>query len=182
MSMTKWRMGALLALVLALVLTACGGSEDTGGEPTSPPATQAPQSVSTPEPTQPPAAGEEQPAPTAEEQPTPTAEEQPAPTQEAAEPEVKVPFDVPIMEGATDVVIMEETGSVTYVMQDTMIEDVIEFYQTSMAESGWKNVTTSAVGLMASLVFETDQARTSVSLQANNFAETVTVRLFILGK
>ena len=43
-------------------------------------------------------------------------------------------------------------------------------------------MTISAVGLMATLVFETDQARTSVSLQANNVAEMVTVRLFILEK
>jgi len=36
--------------------------------------------------------------------------------------------------------------------------------------------------MMATLVFETDQARTSVSLQANEIAETVNVRLFIFEK
>jgi hypothetical protein len=174
MSVTKWRTGAFLAIVLVLVLAACGGSEDGDSEPTSPPPTEAPASVATPEPTQLPTAVEEQPAP--------TAEEQPVPTQEAEEAEVKIPFDVPIMEEAVDVVIMEETSSITYVMQETEIEDVIEFYQTSMVESGWENVTTSAVGLMATLVFESDQARTSVSLQANNIAKTVTVRLFIVEK
>ncbi len=51
-----------------------------------------------------------------------------------------------------------------------------------MAEQGWEAVTTSAFGLMATLIFETDQARVSVSLQANNIAETVNVRLLIIEK
>jgi hypothetical protein len=36
--------------------------------------------------------------------------------------------------------------------------------------------------MMATLVYETEQARVSVSLQANTIAETVTVRLFIIDK
>lgn len=181
MSLTGRQTGTFLVIVLVCVLTACGGSDDASSEPTAPPATQAPESVATPEPTQPPTEVEEQPTPAVDEQVTPAVEEQPTPA-EAAEPEDTIPFDVPVMDGATDLLIETETGSVTYVVQDTEIEDAIEFYQTSMADAGWENVTISAVGLMATLVFETDQARTSVSLQANNVAEMVTVRLFILEK
>jgi hypothetical protein len=181
MSLTRRQTGTFLVIVLVLVLTACGGSDDASSGPTAPPATQAPESVATPVPTQPQTEVEEQPTRAVEEEVVPAVEDQPTPAEEA-EPEDKIPFDVPVMDGAIDVLIETETGSVTYVVQDTEIEDAIEFYQTSMAESGWENVTTSAVGLMATLVFETDQARTSVSLQANNVAKMVTVRLFILEK
>ena len=181
MSLTRRQAGTFLVIVLVFVLTACGGSDDASSEPTAPPATQAPESVATPVPTQPPADVEEQPTRAVEEQAATAVEVQPTPAEEA-EPEGEIPFDVPVMDGAIDLLVENETGSVTYVVQDTEIEDAIEFYQTSMGEAGWENVTISAVGLMATLVFETDQARTSVSLQANNVAKMVTVRLFILEK
>ncbi len=93
-----------------------------------------------------------------------------------------MPFDVPIMEGATDVLIQGDVGSVTYLMEEVTIEEVFEFYETTMPEQGWEAKTSSAIGMMGTLVFETDEARVSISLQANEIAETVVVRLFILGK
>lgn len=171
--MSRVYIAAFSAIAALLVLTACGGN-DTGGEPTAPPPTAALQDTEAVAPTE---------APEATIPPT-TVEEQPSPTGEAAEPteapESELPDDVPVMENAVDLNVQAEVGSVTYVMEDTEIEDVVDFYETRMAELGWESRTSSAIGLMATLVFEKDEARVSVSLQANNIARTVTVRLFIL--
>jgi len=167
MGVIKWRVGIVLAIIVVLALTACGGADDAGGEPTAPPPTEAPAATAPP---QPPAEVEGQPPPTE------------VPSEPPEEAEVEIPHDVPIMEGATKLVVQETTGSVTYVMEDMEIEEVVDFYMTAMADQGWENKTASAVGLMASLVFETETARTSVALQANNFAKTVTVRLYIFDK
>jgi len=86
------------------------------------------------------------------------------------------------MDDATEINIQKEVGGVTYVMRDTEIEEVVEFYQTSMIEQGWRSVSSSAIGLMASLVYESDQARVGITLQANTIAKMVTVGLTILKK
>lgn len=174
MSINKWQSGLFGVIIVLLLLTACGGAEDTSAEPTAPPATEAPAATDTAKPTEP--------AVTL----SGTEEEQPKPTEPPAEPddeaESEVPFDVPIMEGAQDLLIQKETGSVTYVLEETAIEQVYEFYQSSLTEKGWEARTSSAIGMMATLVYETEEARVSVSLQANEIAKTVTVRLFILAK
>ncbi len=160
---------ALLVALLVLTLTACGGGSKKA-EPTSPPEAPAQPTAQAGEPTQPPVPTD-----------TPSAE-QPQPTEpvEAATPEI--PYDIPIMEGASQLEIQGETNTVIYVMEETMIEDVIEFYKTKMPEQGWETVSTSEVGLMATLVFQSDVARVSISLQANNIAKTVNVRLFVVKK
>lgn len=171
---TRARAGMFVATIAILLLAACGGSEEATFTPdlAAPEATKAPAATEAPEVTQPSATVEEQPVPTE------------APAQPTQEPEddAVIPSDVPIAEGAMDLVVEPEVGSVTYHLEDTLIEDVVEFYQTTMAEQGWEAITTSAIGLMATLVFETDQSRVSVSLQANNIAKTVNVRLFIIQK
>jgi hypothetical protein len=171
MSVKTWRTTSLLVIILLLMLTACGGSDDTGSESPAPTSTEAPAPTEMVEPTQP--------AATVEEQPT-AAEEMP--TEPPAEAEPQIPYDVPIMEGATQLELQDNVGTVTYVMENVELDDVIEFYQTEMTAQGWESRTSSLAGLMASLVYETDEARTSVSLQANNIAKTVTVRLFIIKK
>lgn len=183
MSTLRSRTAACLALAMLVLLVACGGGDETTEETAAPTATTAPVEVptntDTPEPTQPPAAGGEQPTPTetaAETAPTESA------TAASEGTESEVPFDVPIMEGATDVLIQYDVGSVTYLMEDTAIEEVFEFYETTMPEQGWEAKTSSAIGMMGTLVFETEEARVSISLQANEIAETVVVRLFILEK
>ena len=173
-------------IVLALALTACGGGGgESKSEPTAPPATEAPKPTEAPEPTKAPEATQEPEAPeatatTGEADPQPT--EPPAePTQEP-EPESGIPYDVPVIEGAVDLDIQTQTGTVTYLLEETMIEDVVEFYKNAMTEQGWETVSASEIGLMATLVFQTENARLSVSLQANNIARTVNVRLFIIDK
>ncbi len=174
MSINKWRSGLFGVIIVLLLLTACSGAEDTSAEPTAPSATEAPAATDTAKPTEPAVT------------PSGAEEEQPKPTEPPAEPddeaESEVPFDVPIMEGAQDLLIQKETGSVTYVLEEMEIEQVYEFYQTSLTEQGWEARTSSAIGMMATLVYETEEARVSVSLQANEIAKTVTVRLFILAK
>jgi len=165
-------MGLFLAMITLLMLAACGGSDDTGNEPSAPEPTEAPAPTEIVEPTRPPTTVEEQ----------PTSVEEETPTEPAAEPESQIPFDVPIMENATKLDVQESVGTVTYVVEDTDLDTVVEFYETEMTVAGWESKTSSLAGLMASLVFETDVARTSVSLQANNIAETVTVRLFMINK
>jgi hypothetical protein len=171
MSVKTWRATSFLAIIVLLMLTACGGSDDTGSESSAPTSTEAPAPTEMVEPTQP--------AMTVEEQPT-AAEEMP--TEPPAEAEPQIPYDVPIMEGATQLELQDNVGTVTYVMENVELDDVIEFYDTEMIAQGWESKTSSLAGLMASLVYETDEARTSVSLQANNIAKTVTVRLFIIEK
>lgn len=173
MNVTRLKAGAFLAVMALLALTACGGggdSDEANSEPTAPPsevttvvATEAPL-------TEPPASSGEEPAAT----------EAPAvePTAEPEEPEV--PYDLPIMEGATELDIQE--ASITYCMEQAQIEDVVEFYHTNMAEQGWESLTDSTIGLMATLVFEADEVRVSVKLQANNFAETVDVTVLVFPK
>jgi hypothetical protein len=100
-------------------------------------------------------------------------------TEPTEEPESEVPFDIPIMEGATDLFIQKEVGSVTYVLEDMEIDKVVEFYEAALTDQGWESKTSSTIGMMATLVYETEQARVSVSLQANTIAKTVNVRLFI---
>lgn len=167
MNVIKWRPWLISAIIVLLILTACGGGGDSGGEPVAPPATEAPAPAEQVAPTEPQAGGAEGAVP--------------APTEPAAEPAAEIPFDVPIMEGATKLDI-RDTGAITYVMQETQIEDVIEFYKTRMAEQGWESVSASEVGLMATLVFQTDVARVSVSLQANHIARTVNVQLIVYSK
>jgi len=179
MNLTSLRTLVLGAIVVALAVAACGGAGgESKSEPTIPPATQAPQ----PEPTQAaePTVALEPTATSAETQPQAT--ESPAePTPSKVEPESGIPYNVPVMEGAADLEI-QDTGTVTYLMKETMIEDVVEFYQTVMPEQGWELVTASEIGLMSTLVFQTAEARVSISLQANNIAKTVTVRMFIIKK
>jgi hypothetical protein len=67
-------------------------------------------------------------------------------------------------------------------LEEMDIEQVYDFYDNQLTEMGWEPQTSSAIGMMATLVFETEQARVSVSLQANTIAKTVNVRLFILDK
>jgi hypothetical protein len=180
MNLTSLRTLVLGAIVVALVVAACGGGgNESSTEPTAPSATQPPQQTQAAEPTQ--AA-----KPTLALEPTaPSAETQPQATEPPAEPtptpESGIPYNVPVMEGAADLDI-QDTGTVTYLMKDTMIEDVVEFYKTVMPEQGWELVSASEIGLMATLVFQTAEARVSISLQANNIAKTVTVRMFIIKK
>lgn len=179
--------GAMAFLIAVLLIAACGGTEETESVPTKVPPTQAP-AVTVPAPTQVPTTSSDNPTPNAE-QPIPT-EPEVAPTStaaaaaptSAAEDESGIPFNVPVLGGALDTVIQRDTGSVTYLMEDMLIDDVIEFYKTEMVAQGWEEKTSSTIGMMATLVFETDQARTSVSLQANEIAKTVNVRLFIFAK
>ena len=96
------------------------------------------------------------------------------------EPESEVPYDIAIMEGATELDIQE--ASISYRMEQAEIETVVEFYRTHMTEQGWESVTESMIGLMATLVFETDEARVSIKLHANNIAETVDVTVSVFPK
>jgi hypothetical protein len=171
MSVKTWRTGLFLAIIALLMLTACGGSDDTGSESSAPASTQAPAPTEVVEPTQPPVTVQEQ----------PTAVEE-MPTEPPAEAAPQIPYDVPIMDGATHLELQDNVGTVTYVVENVELADAVEFYETEMVAQGWESRTSSLAGLMASLVFETDEARTSVSLQANNIAKTVTVRLFIIEK
>jgi glucose/arabinose dehydrogenase len=177
MNALRMRAGWFLVLIAVLLVAACGGgsAEEPAAEATQPPATQAPAATDTTAPT-------EASAPTEAPTQAPTqAEEQATPTETVAEtaPETEIPLDVPIMEGAEELLVQESVGSVTYVMNDTEIEQVVEFYQTELTARGWEARTTSAIGMMATLVYEKEGNRVSVSLQANTFAKTVNVRLFI---
>ena len=171
--MMRWRTAVSAAFVILTLLTACG-SEGSSAEPTTTPATEPLATTATPKPTQP--------ATSVEEEPTPTELPAAMPTEAIEEEAGEIPFDVPIMEGATDINIQKGVGGVTYVMRDTEIEEVVEFYQTSMVAQGWRTVSSSAIGLMGSLVFESDQARLGITLQANTIAKMVTVGLTILKK
>ncbi len=166
MNTIKLRNGLVSAIIVLLVLTACGGGGD-GGEPAAPPASEAPAPAEQVAPTEPQAGGTEGAVP--------------APAEPTEAPAAEIPFDLPIMEGATKLDI-RDTGAITYVMQETQIEDVVEFYNARMGERGWESVSASEVGLMATLVFQTDVARVSVSLQANNIARTVNVQLIVYTK
>jgi hypothetical protein len=175
------RMGVVLVVCIGFGLVACGGSSAPTDAPTAPPATEAPAPTAapaasaTPQPTQTSAEEEAAPIPT-------EAVEETAPSAGGSGDVPEIPFDIPIMEGATDLVVQEGVGSVSYVMQNTEIEQVVDFYTSEMEALGWESKTASNVGMMATLVFETDTARVSASLQANQIAKTVNVRLFILTK
>ena len=176
------RIFVFLAIIALLALVACGGSDDASSETEAPAPTEAP--VESPKATDMPKATE--PAAEATAKPTATEEEQPKATEPAAEPtaepESGIPYDIPVMDGAQDLLVLTETGSVTYMLEEMDIEQVYDFYENQLTEMGWEPQTSSAIGMMATLVFETEQARVSVSLQANTIAETVNVRLFILDK
>jgi hypothetical protein len=180
MNVTKLKVGVFLSIMVLLALAACGGGGGDSDEPTSEPAppssdeapVQATEAVVAP--TEPPASGgEEDPAPAPTEAPVvePTAE---------PEPESEIPYDIAIMEGATNLDIQET--SVSYRMEQAEIETVVEFYHAHMTEQGWESLTDSTIGLMATLVYESDEARVSVKLQANNFAETVDVTILVFTK
>jgi hypothetical protein len=176
------RIFVFLAIIALLALVACGGSDDASSETEAPAPTEAP--VESPKATDMPKATE--PAAEATAKPTATEEEQPKATEPAAEPtaepESGIPYDIPVMDGAQDLLVLTETGSVTYMLEEMDIEQVYDFYENQLTEMGWEPQTSSAIGMMATLVFETDQARVSVSLQANTIAKTVNVRLFILDR
>ena len=176
------RIFVFLAIIALLALVACGGSDDASSETEAPAPTEAP--VESPKATDMPKATE--PAAEATAKPTATEEEQPKATEPAAEPtaepESGIPYDIPVMDGAQDLLVLTETGSVTYMLEEMDIEQVYDFYDNQLTEMGWEPQTSSAIGMMATLVFETEQARVSVSLQANTIAKTVNVRLFILDK
>jgi hypothetical protein len=179
MNVIKLRVGVFLAIIALLTLAACGGGSDKAeSEPTSPPASDdVPTAVPTEveevvAPTEPPesSGGEEQ----------PVATEAPVePTPEPG-PESEVPYDIAVMEGAVDLDIQET--AISYRLEQTQIEDVVEFYETHMVEQGWEGLTSSTIGLMATLVYESDEGRVSVKLQANNFAETVDVTILVFPK
>jgi hypothetical protein len=171
--MMSWRTVVTAAFVILTLLTACGSNERSA-DPTTAPATKPPAATSTTEPTQPAASADEETTPTK----APAAE----PIEATEEKTGEIPFDVPVMEGATEINIQKGVGAVTYVMRDTEIDDVVEFYQTSMVEQGWRSVRSSAIGLMANMVFESDQARLGITLQANTIGKMVTVALSILEK
>ncbi len=183
MNVTKLKVGVFLAIMVLLALAACGGGDGDSDEATSepaPPATEAPPVEATEvvvvAPTEPPASGgEEDPTPVPTEAPVvePTAEPEP-------ESESEIPYDIAIMEGATNFVNQET--SISYRMEQVEIEAVVEFYHTHMAEQGWESLTDSTIGMMATLVYETDEARVSIKLQANNFAETVDVTILVFPK
>ena len=176
------RIFVFLAIIALLALVACGGSDDASSETEAPAPTEAP--VESPKATDMPKATE--PAAEATAKPTATEEEQPKATEPAAEPtaepESGIPYDIPVMDGAQDLLVLTETGSVTYMLEEMDIEQVYDFYENQLTEMGWEPQTSSAIGMMATLVFETEQARVSVSLQANTIAKTVNVRLFILDR
>lgn len=182
------RIFVFLAISALLALVACGGSDDASSETEAPAPTEAPvespKATDTPKATDMPKATE--PAAEATAKPTATEEEQPKATEPAAEPtaepESGIPYDIPVMDGAQDLLVLTETGSVTYMLEEMDIEQVYDFYDNQLTEMGWEPQTSSAIGMMATLVFETEQARVSVSLQANTIAKTVNVRLFILDK
>ena len=177
MNVTKLKAGVFLAIMVLLALAACGGdSDEATSEPAPPPTKEAPVKATEAvvAPTEPPASGgEDEPATAPTEAPVlePTAE---------PEPESEIPYDISIMEGAINLVIQET--SVSYRMEQAEIESVVEFYHTHMAEQGWESLTDSTIGLMATLVYETAEARVSVKLQANNFAETVDVTILVFPK
>ncbi len=179
MNVTKLKVGVFLAIMVLLALAACGGggdSDEATSEPAPPATEEAPVEATEAvvAPTEPPASGgEDEPATAPTEAPVlaPTAE---------PEPESEIPYDIAIMEGAINLVIQET--SVSYRMEQAEIETVVEFYHTHMAEQGWESLTDSTIGLMATLVYETAEARVSVKLQANNFAETVDVTILVFPK
>jgi hypothetical protein len=175
MNVIKLRVGVFLAIIALLALAACGGGSDGAeSEPTAPPASDdVPTAVATEveevvAPTEPPASSE--------------GEEQPAPTEAPVEPtpESEVLYDIAVMEGATNLDIQE--NAMSYRLEQTQIEDVVEFYETRMVEQGWGALSSSTIGLMATLVYESDEGRVSVKLQANNFAETVDVTVLVFPK
>ena len=178
MNVTKLKVGVFLAIMVLLALAACGGgdSDEATSEPAPPATEEAPVKATEAvvAPTEPPASGGEQ-------EPTPVPTEAPVlePTAEP-EPESEIPYGIDIMEGATNLVIQET--SVSFRMEQAEIETVVEFYHTHMAEQGWESLTDSTIGLMATLVYETAEARVSVKLQANNFAETVDVTILVFPK
>ncbi len=178
MNVTKLKVGVFLAIMVLFALAACGGgdSDEATSEPAPPATEEAPVEATEAVvvPTEPPASGgEQEPAPVPTEAPVvePTAE---------PEPESGIPYDISIMEGAINLVIQET--SVSFRMEQAEIESVVEFYHTHMAEQGWESLTDSTIGLMATLVFESDEARASIKLQANNFAETVDVTILVFPK
>ena len=188
--MNTGRAIVLLAIAALSALVACGGSDDASGESEAPAPTEAPIATEAPKATDVPMATEApeatEPAAEATAKPTSSAEEEPQATEPATDPtaelESGIPHDIPIVEGAKDLLVLTETGSVTYMLEEMSIEEVYEYYETQLTDMGWEAQTSSAIGMMATLVFETEQARVSVSLQANTIAETVNVRLYILDK
>jgi type IV secretory pathway VirB10-like protein len=180
MKLLTVRAALILVFVLVFALTACGESENAA-EPTTPPleepaATETPPAEEASEPTQAPAEVEGEPT-----LPTPTEDDaaEQAAEEEPVENESEIPLDLPIVEGAQNLEIQRALGSITYMVADANIQEVVDFYTTEMTELGWESRTASQVGLMASLIFEKEGSRVSASLQENNIAHTVNIRLFI---
>jgi hypothetical protein len=176
MNVTKTRTGALL-LILMLLLAACGGGSDES-ESTAPASTDAPAAATAVPPTEPPASGGEEPTSGGEE---PTAETEAPPPEPTAEPAGSViPYDIAIIEGAVDLDIQETM--ISYRLEGFEMGTAADFYKNFMAEQGWNILTDSTIGVMGTLVFESDEARVSVKLQSNTFAETVDVTILVFHK
>jgi hypothetical protein len=103
-----------------------------------------------------------------------------APLEPTVVPAPEIPFDITIIDGATNLEIQENL--ISYRLEEFQIEDAAEFYKNFMAEQGWNSLTDSMIGVMATLVFESDEARVSIKLQANTFAETVDVQILVFYK
>jgi hypothetical protein len=135
-------------------------------------------------PTEPPASSGEEPASGSEEpasggeEPAAATEAPPEPTAEPAGPEI--PYDIAIIEGAVNLDIQETM--ISYHLEEFEMVTAADFYRDFMSERGWNILTDSTIGVMGTLVFESDEARVSVKLQTNTFAETVDVTIFVFPK
>lgn len=175
MNVTKTKAGALL-LILMLLLAACGGDSEKS-EPTAPASDDPPAAATAVPPTEPPASGGEEPASGGEE-PAAATEAPPEPTAEPAGPEI--PYDIALIEGAIDLEIQETM--ISYRLEGFEMGTAADFYRDFMSGQGWDILTDSTIGVMGTLVFESDEARVSVKLQSNTFAETVDVTILVFHK